>query len=127
MKNRQFTDASSPSQRAARTRRKCPLVKSNVWPVASRTAVAEKFPIGTFRTNLSRTASFVLAIVPFDQVFINVSDWFEAGQFTGPGRTLQGTGQHQGKRQSLEPFTKPSCGALATIGERKIGQPGMLA
>ena len=94
---------------------------------ASRAAVAEKFPIGTFRTNLSRTASFVLAIVPFDQVLINVSDWFEAGQFTGPGRTLQGTGQHQGKRQSLEPFTKPSCGALATIGERKIGQPGMLA
>src|SRR4029079_10119916 len=83
---------------------------------ASRAAVAEEFPIGTFCTNLSRTASFVLTIVPFDQVFINVSDWFEAGQFTGPGRTLQRTGQHLGKCQSLESFTKSSWGALATLG-----------
>src|SRR4029078_13262120 len=84
-------------------------------------AVAEKFPIGPLRTKLSPTASFVLSIVPFDQVFINVSDWFEAGQFTGPGRTLQRTGQHLGKCQSLESFTKSSCGALATLGSRKLG------
>ena len=57
-------------------------------------AVAEQLPIRAYRMDLGRAATFILAVVPFEQIAIDVGCGAEAGQLTGPARTLQGTGKH---------------------------------
>src|SRR6516165_3494592 len=57
-------------------------------------AVAEQLPIRAFRTDLGCAATFILAVVPFEQIAIDVGCGAEAGQLTGPARALQGAGKN---------------------------------
>ena len=70
---------------------------------------------------------FVLAVVPFDQVGIDFGSIAKARQLTSTPRALQRAGENLGETQSFQPFTKPSCVALAAIGQRQIGESGVLA
>src|SRR5436309_7579774 len=79
------------------------------------------------RMNLDRAETFVLAVVPFDQIVIDFGCGAEAGQFAGASGTLQGTRENLCKCQSGQPFPKPSGVAFATLGQGQIGQSRMLA
>src|SRR5262244_2197391 len=50
---------------------------------APRTAIAEEFPIWTLRADLDRPATFILTVVPLDEIAIDFRNRSEAGQFTG--------------------------------------------
>ena len=98
-----------PSQRAASTRRKCALEKSSTSPVdgahardhairaradllrrlAARTAVAEELPVRALRVDLGRGAPLVVAVVPLDEVGVDVGAVAEARQLAGSARALQ--------------------------------------
>src|SRR5262249_51638991 len=58
------------------------------------TAIAEELPVWTLRTDLCGATALVLAVVPLDQLGIDLRNRGEAGQLTRPGRSLQGTGEH---------------------------------
>ena len=60
----------------------------------SRAAVTKQLPIRASRMDLGRAATFILAVVPFEQIAIDAGCGSEAGHFTGPARTLQGAGKN---------------------------------
>jgi hypothetical protein len=90
---------SRPGQRAARTRRKCPLEKINTSSgiartrgyyairagghmagrFATRAAVAKELPPRTLLVDLGRAPSLIIAVVPFEQITIDNAHFPEAG------------------------------------------------
>src|SRR5437879_3016867 len=77
--------------------------------------------------NLHRSETFVLAVVPFDQITINFGSGPEAGQFTGTSCALQWACEDLREGQSGQAFAKPAGIAFATLGQGHIGKPRMLA
>src|SRR6516162_3604440 len=64
---------SSPSQRAASTRPTTQSARAHlVGRFTSRTTVAEQLPGGTLGMNLGCAKTLILAVVPFEQVAIDV-------------------------------------------------------
>src|SRR5262249_46179635 len=84
---------------------------------AARTAVAEQLPSRTFGADLRRTAAFVFAVVPLDEVVVDFNHRSEAGQFTCAPGALQGTRPYSGELDSTKPLTKFSGIALAALGQ----------
>src|SRR5262249_27608345 len=82
------------------------------------TTVAKYLPTGTFRKDLGRATAFILTVVPFVQVTIDVRHGSEASQLAGPARALQRTGEHLGESQSFQSLSKPPGVALPTFRER---------
>jgi hypothetical protein len=68
---------------------------------ASGAPVSEQLPIRSFRMDFGRAATFILAVVPFEQIAIYIGCGAEAGQLTGPSCALQGTGKNLGEIQPL--------------------------
>ena len=91
------------------------------WRFPSRAAIPKQLPIRALPVNVSGKATLILAIVPFEQVPIDFIHSSEAGQFAGPGGTLQRAGKHLGESHSTQPFLKPARIALATFCERQVG------
>src|SRR5262245_19224118 len=54
------------------------------------TTVAKYLPTGTFRKDLGRATAFILTVVPFVQVTIDLRHGSEASQLAGPARALHG-------------------------------------
>src|SRR6516164_2705053 len=81
----------------------------------SRTAVAKQLPVRPLLADLGSGATLVLTVVPFDEVPIDFGHSSEAGQFAGPGRAPQGTGEHLAKGQSFQPLPKPLGVALTAL------------
>jgi hypothetical protein len=94
---------------------------------SSRAAVAEQLPIGAILENLDRTATLILAVVPFQQIVIDRGLGSETSQLAGPGGALQGTGEDLRQPQSLQPLPETAGVALTTFGKRQVGQSRMLA
>jgi hypothetical protein len=88
------------------------------WRFPSGAAITKQLPIRALLMDISRQATFILAIVPFEQVPVDFSHSSEAGQLAGPGGTPQRAGKHPGESQSPQPFRKPARIALATFRER---------
>jgi hypothetical protein len=81
-------------------------------------AVAEKLPPRVFRQYVNRQTAFVLAVVPLDQVAIDLSCRSKAGQFTGPHGALQRACEHFRKRLSTQPFPQLSGVAFPALRKR---------
>src|SRR5436309_3768822 len=94
---------------------------------SSGAAIAKQLPIRALPVDVSGNATLILAIVPFEQVPVDFSRSSKASQLAGPGGTLQGAGQHLGESHSTQPFLQPAGIALATFGERQVGQARVLA
>jgi len=59
--------------------------------LASRTAIAKNLPVGAHTVNLRRRQTFILTIVPFEQVGIDFSFGAKTRQVTGSVCALQRT------------------------------------
>src|SRR5262244_4095655 len=86
--------------------------------LSSRATVAKYLPTGTLGKDLSRATAFIFTVVPFEQVTIDFRHGSETGQFAGPRRALQRTGEHLGESQSFQPLSKTPGVALAAFRER---------
>src|SRR5229473_125231 len=93
----------------------------------SGTAVAEQLPVRALGVDLRSASTLVFAVVPFEQVAINIGLGAEASQFACAGCTPQRTGKYPGETPSPELFPKLVGVALAAVGQRQIGQSGVLA
>src|SRR5215510_3173692 len=137
---------SSPSQRAASTRRKCPLEKSNTFPCTARAfdravcprpdlvrrfpsgaSITKQLPLGALLVDISGEAALILAVVPFEQVPVDFSHSSKASQLAGSGSALQRAGKHLGESHSAQPFLKPARIALATLCQRQVRKSRVLA
>ena len=108
----------SPSQRAASTRRMWPLENTSTLPATARTRATTRSaraptsagdsPPGQPSRNscqpgrpcedLGRAASFVVAVVPLDEIAVDLRGGAEARELAGPLRALQRTREHLRER-----------------------------
>jgi hypothetical protein len=83
---------------------------------APRAAITKQLPVGSFSMNLHTAAALVLAIVPFEQVRLNLGNLPKTGQLTGAPGTQQRAGQDFRKRQTFQALTEAAGVSLASIG-----------
>ena len=77
--------------------------------------------------NLRRSKSFIVAVVPFDQIAIDFGGGREASQFTSASGALQWTSEDLRESQSGQPRSKVTCVALASLGQRQFSKTSVLA
>src|SRR5207247_939272 len=73
---------------------------------ASGTSVEEQLPIGTLSMDLGTRASFVLAIVPFDEIRVDFGVCSKTGETGAADCPLQRAGENTSERHCLESLTK---------------------
>src|SRR5229473_4428211 len=83
----------------------------------TRATVAEQLPIRALPEDLGGAAAFILAIVPFRQIRIELGLAAETRQLTGPDRALQGAREYLGKGQSAQPLPEGPGVAFAALGQ----------
>src|SRR4030095_4332626 len=114
-------DTAHPFQRAVRRR------ANLFWRFPSGSAIPKQLQIRALLVNISGKATLILAIVPFEQVPVDFSHSSKAGQFAGPGGTLQRAGKHLCESYSTQPFLEPARITLATFCQRQVGKSRVLA
>src|SRR5437763_17126621 len=77
--------------------------------------------------NLRRSKSFIVAVVPFDQIAIDFGGGREASQFTSASGALQWTSEDLRESQSGQPRSKVTCVEIASFGQRQVSKTGVLA
>ena len=76
---------------------------------------------------MSADVPLVVTVIPFDQIGIDFGHSPEAGQFARPPGTLQRTGEDVCERHPLKPLAQATGIPFAMLGERNVGQAGVLA
>jgi hypothetical protein len=89
-------------------------IRDLLWRFTTRAAVTEDLPSRAFCPDLDGSATFVLAIVPFDEIAINLSDGSEACDLTGAAGALQWTGKDPGDGQFPKAPSKPASVVFTT-------------
>src|SRR5438045_7370891 len=89
------------------------------------TAIAKQLPVGTLLMDLDRSATFVIPVVPFDQIAIDLGCTSEPGQFASASSALQGTRKDLRKGASDQPFAETAGIVFATLCQRQIGKSRM--
>ena len=69
---------------------------------ASGAAIAEQVPAWTLGADIGAAASFILAIIPLDQIGIDFGHAAKSGQFASPARALQWTRKYLCESQPLK-------------------------
>src|SRR6185312_12159543 len=69
---------------------------------ATGTAIAEEKPARPLLADVCRALALVLAVIPLDQIAIDLGIRTEAGQVAGALRALQRAGQHPGEVTALQ-------------------------
>ena len=90
-------------------------------------AVAEQVPVRALRADFGAPAALVFAIVPLDEVRVDLGHGAKPGQLACLACALQWTGEYFCESQPLETFTESPSRALALLGEWEVSQPSMLA
>jgi hypothetical protein len=88
--------------------------------------VAEQLPIRALHVDLGGAATFILAIIPFGQIGIDLGDIAKAGEFGSPLRALRRTGQYLSQVRSAQPLSESAGLPFAVFGQRQVGAAGML-
>src|SRR5208282_869265 len=94
--------------------------------LSSGAAVTEQLPVRALHMDLSGAAALILAIVPLDQVGIDLGRTAKPGQLAGSPRALQGAGEDLGKSESAQPLTEGAGIAFAAFGQGQVGPTGVL-
>ena len=150
MLNRKYLPAAgaSPSQRAASTRKKCPLENTSTLPLIAPTAIddpvgsrtnlfgrfttrasiSKQLPIGALGVDLGRPLPFVFAVIPLHQIRAQLPP----PRRTQPARksaTARCNGLVNTRRElnALQSFAKLPSVVFAALGQRQIGQASVLA
>src|SRR5271157_3559279 len=97
------------------------------WRFPAGTAITEQLPIRSAGMDFRTAETFILAVVPFQQVRVYLRGGAKPCQFTSPSRALQGTAKHFVERQTFQTFPELRCISFAALGQRKIGPSSMLA
>jgi hypothetical protein len=94
--------------------------------LAARTAVAKELPIGPILENFGSPEALIVAVIPFDQIPIDLGCGANSGQLASSTRSLHGACKDFAKRQISKPLTKLTGVALSAFGQRQIGRAGVL-
>src|SRR5439155_24249219 len=97
-----------------------------VWRLAPRAAVAKQPPVRALGVDVGAGATFIRAVVPPDEIGLDLRRGAEASQLARPDRPLQGTGEHRGEGQSLQPLSEPESLGFAVPGQWHVGQARVL-
>src|SRR2546425_6261126 len=97
-----------------------------VWRLSSRAAVAKQPPVRALGVDVGAGATFIRAVVPLDEIALDLRRGAEASQLARPDRPLQGTGEHRGEGQSLQPLSEPESLGFAVPGQWHVGQARVL-
>jgi len=97
-----------------------------LWRFATRAAVAEQLPVRTFSKNVWCKATFVLTVVPLDEVTVDFSYGLESGELASPHGSPQRTGEYFRERQPSQSLAQPSRIILPALGEWEIREAGVL-
>ncbi len=84
--------------------------------------VTEQLPAGTFHVDFRRAKTFIIAIIPFDQIAVHFGGFSKPGQFASSAGALQGTGENFFKNQSGQMLAQAPGVAFAAFRQRQIGQ-----
>src|SRR5262245_51010985 len=95
--------------------------------LAAGTAVAEELPVGALGVDLGRGPALVVAIVPLDEVAVELGRVREAGELAGARRALERARPYPGEAEPAQPLAEALRVALAALGERKVRAAGVLA
>ncbi len=90
-------------------------------------SVLPQVPAGPLIANLRRAAAFVIAIIPFLQIWLRLRDVAVAGQRACFSRPRHRTGQHQGELSPLQQIAHFPRIIAPAIGEWDICSPGVRA
>src|SRR5579871_215587 len=77
--------------------------------------------------NIDRAESLIIAIVPLDQVAVDLSTGSKPSQFAGPPGALKGTCEYPGELQALEPIRQSSRVGFALGGQGQVRHSRVLA
>ena len=83
---------------------------------SSGAAVAKQIPAWAFGADLGATASFILAIIPLDEIGVDLCDCAKSGQFTSPVRPLQWACEHLFESQPFEDVLPASTRPVRRAG-----------
>src|SRR5271157_2234749 len=97
------------------------------WRFPPGTAITEQLPIRSAGMDFRTAETFILAVVPLQQVRVYLRDGAKPCQFTSLPRALQGTAKHFVERQTFQTFAELRCISFAAPGQRKIGPSSILA
>src|ERR1700733_1513982 len=95
--------------------------------LAVRASVAEQEPAGPAGEDFAGLAPLVVAVIPFEQVGIDLCGVAEPGERAGAGRALKGTGEYPVKLEPLKTLVEASRLAFALFREANIRASRMLA
>src|SRR5690348_503580 len=70
--------------------------------LAAWTTIAKQKPVRPFLANVSRAPAFVVAVVPLDEIVINLDSSAEAGQLARSSGALERTGQHSSEARTFK-------------------------
>ena len=94
--------------------------------LAAGAAITKKLPSGSGLLNLGCPQTFVISVVPFDQVRIHFRDCFEARKFAGQVCSFQSASQYLSECSPCQNRTQVPGFLFALGSEGKIRQTGML-
>src|SRR5271170_2615271 len=97
------------------------------WLLAIRASVAKQEPAGTIGQDLARLPSFVVAVVPLQEVGIDLGSLAEPGQRAGARRALKRAREDFVKRETRKAPLERARLALALFRQRNVGAPGVPA
>jgi hypothetical protein len=133
------TRGEHPQKVTAREQQHCPLNRPDALHYAIRSradlierfaageTVAEYLPIGALGANVCSCEAFVIAVVPFDQVAINVSLRAESRQFARARGALEGAGPDACEFHALEALAQAAGVTFSASGQWQVGSPGVLS
>src|SRR5277367_3329035 len=94
---------------------------------ASRATVTENIPARAIDVYLRCAASLVVAVIPFDEVRVDLRRRAQCSEITGVPRTLKRAGEHTSGHKLSQAFAQGSGVVLAGRCQRQVCQPCVLA
>ena len=96
------------------------------WAFTARAAVAEQVPVRAFRADICTPASFVLAVIPLDQIGVDLRHRAIPCKFASVLRTLQRACKHPRETQPAQALAEPPGSLLAPFRQGKVSEPSVL-
>src|SRR5262245_17064701 len=93
---------------------------------AVRAAVAEQLPTWPVFQDVAGKRPLPAAVVPLDEVGIDLGDCSKAGQYTRFRGTPQGTGEHADEGEPPQSLTQLTRMLLAAFIQRQVGSTRVL-